>query len=419
MLTPGTRLGHYKVLEPIGAGGMGEVYRARDSKLDRDVALKVLPEAFSKDAERMARFTREAHVLASLNHPNIAAIYGVEESGDTRCLVLELVEGPTLAERLRPGPLPLEDALPLARQIAEALEAAHEKGIVHRDLKPSNIKVTEAGTVKVLDFGLAKALEPETAPTDPSRSPTVSEIATRSGVILGTATYMSPEQARGARVDKRADVWAFGCVLYEMLTAKRTFQSDSVQDTLAAVLRAEPDWNRLPPETPASIRKLLRRCLEKDPRRRLHDIADARLEIEETLTAPATAGPATAAMIGAPRPPVWQRTLPGALVGLIVAVAAIFFWNLWPAGEPSPTAPKRFGMALPATQPLAGSIHRSTVALSPDGTRLVYVGSWRESTQLYLREFDSFDAKPIPGTEGAEGPSFSPDGEWVVFFADG
>ncbi|MDA2912837.1 serine/threonine-protein kinase [Acidobacteriia bacterium AH_259_A11_L15] len=414
----GRTLGHYRILEKIGAGGMGEVFRARDSKLDRDVALKVLPEAFTSDPDRLALFEREAKVLASLNHPNIGHIYGLEEADGVKALVLELVEGPTLADRIAQGPIPLDEALPIAKQIAEALEAAHEKGTVHRDLKPSNIKVTEAGTVKVLDFGLAKALEPETAPTDPSRSPTISEIATRSGVILGTATYMSPEQARGARVDKRADVWAFGCVLYEMLTAKRTFHSDSVQDTLAAVLRSEPDWDRLPPGTPASLRKLLRRCLEKDPKRRLHDIADARIEIEDAL-----AGAPEPVPYRGERVSGWSLPLTWILLGLIALLAALLVWNPW-RSESLPRSSAQLSINLPEEAPLAPAgamplgLGRPSLALSPDGSRLVYVALVNGRTQLYVREMSNGEIEPIPGTEGGYIPFFSPDGEWVGFFAD-
>ncbi len=277
-LASGAKLGPYEVLTPLGAGGMGEVYRARDTKLGRDVALKVLPEAFANDAERMARFQREAQVLASLNHPNIASIYGLEESGRVRALVMELVEGPTLAQRMQSGAIPLEEALPIARQVAEALEAAHERGVVHRDLKPANIKVTPGGTVKVLDFGLAKALDTEDSASNISNSPTLSA-ATQAGVILGTAAYMSPEQARGKRVDKRADIWAFGVVLYEMLSGKHAFQGETTSDMLAAVLKSEPDWDALPAGVSPGIRKLLRRCLEKDPKLRLRDIGEARIAI--------------------------------------------------------------------------------------------------------------------------------------------
>ncbi len=293
-LTPGTRLGVYEVTAQIGEGGMGQVYRVRDTKLDRDVAIKILPEAFAHDGERLARFTREAKTLASLNHPNIAAIYGREESGGMTALVMELVEGDDLSQRIARGAIPIDEALPIAKQIAEALEAAHDQGIIHRDLKPANIKVRPEGTVKVLDFGLAKAMAPVGSVPNVSQSPTITTPAmmTRVGVILGTAAYMSPEQARGKPVDKRADIWAFGCVLYEMLTARRAFAGEDVTDTMAFIITNEPDWNALPIETPPSLRRLLRRCLEKDLRRRLHDIGDARLEIEDTgHEAPGDASP--------------------------------------------------------------------------------------------------------------------------------
>src|SRR5271167_3212404 len=264
-LSPGNRLGPYEILSAIGAGGMGEVYRARDAKLGRDVALKVLPEAFARDAERMARFQREAKVLASLNHPNIASIYGLEDSGATHALVMELVEGPTLADRIKAGPIPIDEVLPIAKQICEALEYAHERGIVHRDLKPANIKVTPEGTVKVLDFGLAKALENEGTPADIASSPTMSRLATQAGMILGTAAYMSPEQARGKSADRRADIWAFGCVLYEMLTGKMAFSGETVSDTLAAIIKEHPDWAQLPAGTSLRISVLVQRCLQKEP----------------------------------------------------------------------------------------------------------------------------------------------------------
>ncbi|MFZ0934748.1 MAG: serine/threonine-protein kinase, partial [Bryobacteraceae bacterium] len=294
-----TKLGPYEILSPLGAGGMGEVYRARDSKLNRDVALKVLPERLARDPDRMARFQREAQMLAALNHPNIAAIYGFEESGGVRALVMELVEGVTLAKRIGAGtvgaglapapgrpqrsPLHADDALAIARQIAEGLEYAHEKGIIHRDLKPANIKITPEGTVKVLDFGLAKALGREGPAGDISNSPTETAAATQAGVIVGTVAYMSPEQARGKTVDRRTDIWAFGCVLFEMLAGQKAFEGETVSDVLAAIIRAGPDWNALPETTPASIERLIRRCLNKDPKQRLRDIGDARIAIEETL----------------------------------------------------------------------------------------------------------------------------------------
>src|SRR5262245_15021335 len=288
-LTPGVRLGPYEVLLLLGTGGMGEVYKARDTKLNRDVALKVLPDAFALDPERLARFKREAQVLASLNHPHIAAIYGFEDSDSMHALALELVEGPTLADRIAGGRIPLDEALPMARQIADALEAAHEQGIVHRDLKPANIKLRADGTVKVLDFGLAKALEPAGAMSPGvTNSPTITSPAmTQMGVILGTAAYMSPEQARGGTVDRRADLWAFGAVLYEMLTGARAFEGATISDTLASILKTEPDWTRLPAETPSAVRRLLRRCLEKDRRGRRADAADARLDVEDAIASPA------------------------------------------------------------------------------------------------------------------------------------
>src|SRR4029450_395525 len=283
LVTP-TQIGPYRIIAPLGAGGMGEVYRARDDKLGRDVAIKVLPTSFAHDPDRLARFDREARLLASLNHPRIAAIYGFEDSAGIPALVLELVEGPTLADRIAHGPLGLTQALGIAGQITDALEAAHEKGIVHRDLKPANIKVTPNGDVKVLDFGLAKVLEAEGAGRaggDVSDSPTITVGATQHGVILGTAPYMSPEQARGFVVDKRTDIWAFGCVMYEMLAGRQAFLGNNVSDILASILRSEPEWKQLPASTPQKIRDLLRRCLQKDPQRRLHDIADARIEIDE------------------------------------------------------------------------------------------------------------------------------------------
>jgi serine/threonine protein kinase len=282
-LNSGNRLGPYEILGPLGVGGMGEVYRARDGKLGRNVALKVLPEAFARDGERMARFEREAKVLASLNHPNIASIYGLEDSGATHALVMELVEGLTLADRLKSGPIPIDDALLIARQICEALEYAHERGIVHRDLKPANVKLTKDDAVKVLDFGLAKAAEGDAASVDIATSPTIGQMATQAGVLLGTPAYMAPEQARGKVVDRRADIWAFGCFLYEMITGKMAFRGETVTDTLAAVIRSEPDWSVLPSTTPIRIRVLLQRCLLKDPKRRLRDIGEARISIDEVL----------------------------------------------------------------------------------------------------------------------------------------
>ncbi len=319
-LTPGARLGPYEVVALLGVGGMGEVYRARDAKLNRDVALKVLPESLAGDPDRLARFRREAQVLAALNHPNIGHIYGFEDSGATHALVLELVEGPTLADRIAQGPIPIADALPIAKQIADALEAAHEQGIIHRDLKPANVKVREDGTVKVLDFGLAKALAPEgaSAAADAMNSPTLTAHATQMGMILGTAAYMSPEQAAGKSVDKRSDLWAFGVVLLEMLTGRQTFAGETVSHVLAAVLKDEPDFTPLPPNTPASIRRMLRRCLEKDRKRRIADAADARLEIDEALTGSTDVSSAAGVP---PRQSTRREQAAWALAGILALVA--------------------------------------------------------------------------------------------------
>jgi eukaryotic-like serine/threonine-protein kinase len=427
-LATGTKLGPYEIQSLLGAGGMGEVYRARDTKLGRDVALKVLPEAFAKDADRMARFKREAQVLASLNHPNIATIYGLEESGGARALVMELVEGPTLAERLKSGAIPLEGALPIAKQVADALEAAHERGIIHRDLKPANIKVTPEGAVKVLDFGLAKALDvavmsSSPTATPPQDSPTLSMAATQAGVILGTAAYMSPEQARGKGADRRADIWAFGCVLFEILTGVRAFEGETVSDTLAAVLKSEADWSALPAEAPPRIRDLVRRCLNKDPRQRLQAIGDARIAIEETLSGTDTRPPLSPLLTeegkreargGDP----WRRAIPWSLAALAVLSLGVALWSLMRAPRP-PTRPvARLVVALPPTEQLALGPHPA-IALSPDGSRLVYVARHGGGTHLYTRPIARFEAALMPGTEGAESPFFSPDGQSVGFFADG
>jgi hypothetical protein len=406
-LAHGTRLGPYDIQSLIGAGGMGEVYRARDTRLKREVALKVLPEGFSQDPDRLARFQREAELLATLNHPNIAHIHGLEEADSIRALVMELVEGDTLADLIAHGPIPLGDALPMARQIADAVEAAHEKGVIHRDLKPANVKVTADGRVKVLDFGLAKMLETEAAASTLTMSPTLSVRATYAGILLGTAPYMSPEQARGKPVDKRTDIWAFGCVLYEMLSGTRVFDGEDVTDTLAAIVRADPDWGRLPNDTPPGIRRLLRRCLEKDRKRRLSDIADARLEIDDALHAPSTEIPAAFA---APRRSGERLAWASALaVVTVIAVAA----SLW-ARRPAPPAPEmRVDVVTPTTTDPA------TFALSPDGRQLVFVGSGDGPSRLWLRSLAATSAQPLAGTEGASVPFWSPDSRSVAFFADG
>src|SRR6202790_2515441 len=373
-LTGSTKLGSYEVVAQIGAGGMGDVYRAHDTTLGRDVAIKVLPEAFAHDPERLSRFQREAKMLAALNHPNIATIFGLEQSGDTSYLVMELVWGETLAERVkRDGPVPIEEALGIAKQIAEALEAAHEKGIIHRDLKPANVKVTPEGKVKVLDFGLAKAFAGDAANDDPSNSPTLGAAATMQGVILGTAAYMSPEQARGKSVDKRTDIWAFGCVLYELLTGRQAFQGETTTEILAAVLRGEPDWQALPASTPGKIRDLLRRCLQKEMNKRARDAGDARIEIGEALAAPFTAELTTAA----PTKGFHALGRRGIILSLGifllgVAVAGIGVWNLKPARSPAPQPVTRMVIDLPPGQQLAGLETGPALALSPDGTHLAY-----------------------------------------------
>jgi serine/threonine-protein kinase len=423
-LSPGRRLGAYEVLALIGAGGMGEVYRARDTKLNRDVAIKLLPDLFASDSDRLARFQREAHVLASLNHPHIAAIYGLEEDhAAPAVLVMELVEGEELAQRIARGALPLDEALPLARQIAEALEAAHDAGIIHRDLKPANIKVRPDGNVKILDFGLAKAVEAAgDASIGGSRnlsvSPTLTTPAqmTGLGVVLGTAAYMSPEQAKGRPVDKRADVWAFGAVLYEMLTARRCFEGDDVSDTLASILRATPDWSALPPDTPPAIKRLLRRCLDKDVRSRLSDMAMVRLELRDADTEPRDA-PA-AAIVTAPKPSRLRTIAPYGAAALAALIAGAAVWRLrQPADVPQPVT--RFSIVLPDQIRMTPSA-RTPLAISPDGTRLVYAANER----LYIRATDQLGAMEVAGTAASSAPFvnspfFSPDGQWLGFWHQG
>ncbi|HSC78148.1 MAG TPA: protein kinase [Candidatus Acidoferrales bacterium] len=412
----GRTLAHYRVAEKIGAGGMGEVYRAQDTKLGREVAVKVLPEAFARDPDRMARFEREARLLASLNHPNIAAIFGLEESDGLRFLVLELVPGRTLNEHLAADSHTLEEKLGLARQIAEALEAAHEKGIIHRDLKPANVKVTPEGKVKVLDFGLAKAFAGDSGAVDVTQSPTMSDIASRHGVILGTAAYMSPEQARGKPVDKRTDIWAYGCVLFEILSSQMVFRGDTVSDVVAGILRGEPNWEALQSDTPPRVRDLLRRCLQKDPARRLRDIADARFEIEDTLAAPAAE---TAAPHAAPRPSAWQRALPwgaAAVAGLLVGVLV---WFLKPGPSSGTSEPTRVALSLPANSRPAFVRGQVALAISPDGRQVVYTGLVGAQPRLLRRSLDSYEVSPIAGGEGGSGPFFSPDGRWIGFSTPG
>ena len=399
----GRRFGSYTIQSPLGAGGMGEVYRARDSRLGRDVAIKVLPRVFTADPERLARFEREARMLAALNHPHIGAIYGLEDADGVLGLVLELVEGPTLADRLAAGPLPIEKALTSARQIAEALEAAHERGIIHRDLKPANIKLSHDSHVKVLDFGLAKASSRDGTGSDLSDLRTITATDLHAGAIVGTPAYMSPEQARGEAVDKRADIWAFGCVLYEMLTGRVVFPGATISDTIAAILGREPEWGSLPTQTPAGIRQLLRRCLDKDPSRRLHDIADARIEIDDVLSGRQQDGGVAQAPAQSRRRLAWASAL--ALVPLIIV--AIRVWALRPAA----TAPEvRLEINTPATT-------SSSLAIAPDGLKLVFVEQSAGQSQLWLRSLDSSLARPLAGTERAASPFWSPDSRFIGFFA--
>lgn len=421
-LARSTKVGPYEIIAPLGAGGMGEVYRARDTRLGREVALKVLPEAFARDAERMIRFEREAKVLASLNHPNIAAIYGLEESHSSSALVIELVEGPTLGERIGQGPLPLEDALAIAAQIAEAVEYAHERGIVHRDLKPANIKLTTDGKVKVLDFGLAKALEGETAQEELQNSPTLTAVATQAGVLLGTAAYMSPEQARGKKVDRRADIWSFGGILYEMLAGQAVFGGETTSDTVASVIRAEPDWSALPASTPPRIRELLRRCLQKDPRQRLQAIGEARIAIEEARSGSPVPD---ASAVAVATQSLWQSGTAWLALGLALGAvsAGVIAWYLHPAPARPPVTRFAFAFNSPGGQSpaSAGFPMRDfpAVAISPDGSEVAYVGSSGEKTQVYLRPMDRLEAQAVPGSENATTPFFSPDSQWIGFFADG
>ena len=420
-LPPGTRIGTYEIVALVGEGGMGQVYRARDTKLNRDVALKILPELFTADPDRLARFRREAQVLASLNHPHIAQIYGFEDSGETHALVLELVPGATLADRLATGPVPLAEALAIARQIADSLAAAHDAGVIHRDLKPANIKVTDDGVVKVLDFGLAKAMAPAgavTTGTEASGLTMTSPAMTQMGMILGTAAYMSPEQARGKAVDRRADVWAFGCVLFEMLTGRRAFAGDEVTDVLAAVIRESPALDALPPGTPPQIRRLLRRSLEKDRARRLDSLTVARLEIDEViagtgdreLAAPASARPRRGVLAGVAA----AALIAGSLLTVVARQAMT---------APSAAMPvRRVSVVAPAELPLEIEANHADLALAEDGSRLVFLTRDHRSPQreraLVMRALDTYETRSLPGL----GPNprsafFSPDGDWLAYQA--
>jgi len=412
-LAAGTRLGSYEVTAQLGVGGMGEVYRATDTRLKREVAIKVLPAALADDRERLARFQREAEVLASLNHPNIAAIHGLEESGGTKALVLELVEGPTLADRIAHGPVPLDETLRIARQIADGLEAAHDRGVVHRDLKPGNVKLRPDGTVKVLDFGLAKAYE-TTANRDQSLSPTLTTPAhTLQGVIMGTAAYMSPEQAGGGDVDQRSDIWSFGVVLYEMLTGRQLFGGESVARVLARVLERHLDFGALPPGTPVSVRRLLRRCLERDPKRRLRHIADARAEVEEALAGGEAEAPTP---VVTPEPAARSRMATAAWAAGTLLVGAGLAIGAGRVLSPPVAHPlMRFSIA-PGNDALANNPAGAPIlALSPDGRTLVHGEGLLQQRRLFRRDMAFLEVQPIPGTEGVQAntPFFSPDGQWV------
>ena len=411
----GSRVGPYEVLAKLGKGGMGEVFAARDTRLDRPVALKTLLEPFARDPDRLARFEREAKLLASLNHPHIAQIYGLEDGGPSRALVMELVEGPTLADRIARGALPPDEALSIARQIAAALEAAHEQGIIHRDLKPANIKLRADGSVKVLDFGLAKLTDPALGSS--GAAAVTSPGATHAGLILGTPAYMSPEQARGQVVDARADLWAFGCVLYEMLAARRAFDGATVSDAISAVLTREPAWNALPERTPAPIVRLLRRCLARDVTRRLRHAGDVRLELEDIAASQsADLGPAHEIARASS-----TRLLPWAIAAIAVTAALALGWRSWTAARASSpdTAPTtRLEISVPPGLELFPST-ASTVVASPDGRSIAFVGTSGGNRQLYLRRLDQFDATPVRGSVGATASTFSRDGRLLLFVTAG
>jgi len=422
----GTTLSQYRITAKLGEGGMGEVWRAEDQKLGREVALKVLPEAVADDPERLARFEREARVLASLNHPNIAHLYGLETvapgpgtgtgagTEELTFLVMELVEGEGLDERIARGAVPVDEAIGLALQVGEALEAAHAKGIVHRDLKPANIRITQDGRVKVLDFGLAKALDPDGETTSSgielSLSPTLTAHMTQAGMLLGTAAYMSPEQARGRGADRRSDIWAFGCVLMEMLTGASPFAGDTVADILGAIVHREPDWDALPPTTPPAVRRLLRRCLRREPRERLHDIADGRIELQDALSEDPTD-----VVAASPRAPAWRRLLPWAMVAALAVLVVASMWrSRTPRGETDPIAALEVGV--PEGQFLPDD-EFSIVDISADGRTMAFVADGQNGRMIYVRTLDRLDARPVAGTEGAVSPTLSPDGTWIAYFA--
>jgi Tol biopolymer transport system component len=418
-LSPGARVGPYEVVSTLGSGGMGDVYRARDPRLRRDVAIKSLPDSLAASSERVARFQREAQILAALNHPHIGSLYGLEEIGSSRFLILELVEGDTLARRLNSGPLPVPEALAIARQIADALQAAHDKSIVHRDLKPANIGLTPEGHVKVLDFGLAKSVE-AARPDNEASSPTLTGAATRLGVVLGSAAYMSPEQARGLPIDKRTDIWAFGCVLYEMLAGRLAFPGQTISDAIAGVLEREPDWGLLPTAVPSRVNWLLRRCLAKDPKQRLHDIADARIEIDEALSHPsATAEPTAGA---AARVKMRERIAWGAATICLAGFVAFLAMDRGRSVDPQGADMRSYSasIVLPPGVRLSGVAPPGRFALSPDGRRLALIASDSAGPpMLYIRALSSRIAQPLGGTEGATHPFWSPDSRFVAFLSQG
>ena len=411
-MIPGQKIGPYEILDLLGKGGMGEVYRTRDTRLKRDLAIKVLPDDVANDLERILRFQREAELLASLNHPNVAHLYGFEESGTTRCIVMELVEGATLQERMAQGPMLMAEALEIAKQITDAVEYAHEHGVIHRDLKPANIKITPEGQVKVLDFGLAKAMDIRTPISPPtlSNSPTLGIGATVTGFVLGTAAYMPPEQAKGRPVDRRADIWAFGVILYEMLTGRQMFAGETAPETMAFVMTRDPDWKALPATTPERLKELLRRCLTKDPRSRLQAIGDARILIEDLIARPEVAVPATAA----PAPKKRSTLIPWAIAAILAVTATVAIWAPWRSVLP------QFNPVLRLESTLGAEVQANgPLALSPDGRLIVFRGGFGGNAMLYLRRLDQLQAAPMPATANGRDPFFAPDSRSVGFFADG
>jgi serine/threonine-protein kinase len=417
-LAAGFKFGQYEIVSLLGAGGMGEVYRARDPRLQREVAIKVLPEGFDESPERITRFTREAQVLASLNHPSIASIYGLEDGPPeggrhVRGLVMELVEGPTLAERLVAGSLPIDEVISVAKQIVEGLEAAHEQGIIHRDLKPANVKVRADGAVKILDFGLAKALDPAAAATGSrgsavalTHSPTLAPMTMTGAMIIGTAPYMAPEQARGRAVDRRVDIWAFGCVLFEMLTGERAFPGDDVTDVLAKIIEREPTWSALPATTPSHLRQLLRRTLDKDPKTRLRDIGEARMAL--------TRAPLDEPLRAEARPPRRLHQLGWVLATVVTIALGVSLFALWRARTPIAHQVERYDVAAPVRSTLS-LVGQPVVTIAPDGRTIVFAASSDGMSRLYLRRRDDVEPRAITGSEGASSPAFSPDGLWIAF----